>query len=118
MTMGLKLASAGDAKDDQKTQNVLENVAKTGRVSLFFCARGANYAQNQVARAERENSRAEVTRAESGRASRSEAVAIEHSCRTPPCVATLPPASDHALTLRHHPEGRYCGPLWRRKDER
>ena len=118
MTMGLKLASAGDAKDDQKTQNVPENVAKTGRVSLFFCARGANYAQNQVARAERENSRAEVTRAESGRASRSEAVAIEHSCRTPPCVATLPPASDHALTLRHHPEGRYCGPLWRRKEER
>ena len=56
MTMGLKLASAGDAKDDQKTQNVPENVAKTGRVSLFFCARGANYAQNQVARAERENS--------------------------------------------------------------
>ena len=59
MTMGLKLASAGDAKDDQKTQNVPENVAKTGRVSLFFCARGANYAQNQVARAERENSRRE-----------------------------------------------------------
>ena len=114
MTMGLKLASAGDAKDDQKTQNVPENVAKTGRVSLFFCARGANYAQNQVARAERENSRRESV----GASGASEAVAIEHSCRTPPCVATLPPASDHALTLRHHPEGRYCGPLWRRKEER
>ena len=69
MTMGLKLASAGDAKDDQKTQNVPENVAKTGRVS--FCARGANYAQNQVARAERENSGREE-----GVRERSEAAAI------------------------------------------
>ena len=40
MTMGLKLASAGDAKDDQKTQNVPENVAKTRRVSLFFARAG------------------------------------------------------------------------------
>ena len=108
MNKGLKLASAGDAKDDQKTQNVLENVAKTGRVSLFFCARGANYAQNQVARAERENSRREEWVREK-RSSGYRALLQD---------ATLPPASDHALTLRHHPEGRYCGPLWRRKEER
>ena len=55
MTMGLKLASAGDAKDDQKTQNVPENVAKTGRVSLFFLrARGKLRAESGRASGARE----------------------------------------------------------------
>ena len=110
MTMGLKLASAGDAKDDQKTQNGERGENGTS-LSLFFCfwrARGANYAQNQVARAERENSRRE----EWVREKRSSGY------RTLLRDATLSPASDHALTLRHHPEGRHCGPLWRRKEER
>ena len=74
---------------------LLENVAKTGRVS--FCARGANYAQNQVARTERENSRREEGM---GDKRNTQVAAIEHACQTPPCRPRATMRSPCATTLK------------------
>ena len=54
MTMGLKLASAGDAKDDQKTHNVFTGERGEDRTCFFLRARSKLRAESGRANGARE----------------------------------------------------------------
>ena len=121
MTMGLKLASAGDAKDDQKTQNVPENVAKTGRVSLFFARAGQttrrirSRERSERIREQRSREQNQVARAEA-KQWLSSTLAGRHRA-SPPCRPRATMRSPCATTLRAA-TAALCGDEKRRDRER
>ena len=91
MTMGLKLASAGDAKDDQKTQNVPVNVAKTGRVFFFLRARGKLRAESGRASGAREFEKGRMGEREAKQWLSSTLAGRHLAARERPCAHPVPP---------------------------